>query len=214
MTFICRESRKNKWKLSFSRTEQTKLVQYLSENADHYSLAVIISLYCGLRIGEVCALKWRDLNLDTGVVTVSKTLIRVQDKDEQNADKTKVVMQNPKTESSIRKVPMPECIRKELASRFHDSPEFFVITGTSHFMEPRVCLRKFKKIVTDLGMPEYTFHACRHTYATRCIELGIDAKILCELLGHASVKTTLDRYVHPSMDIKKEQVNKLSQLAE
>lgn len=195
---------------AFSRTEQTKLVQYLSEHSDHYSLAVIMSLYCGLRIGEVCALQWKDLNLDTGVVTVSKTLIRVQNKDKEESGKTKVVMQNPKTESSSRKVPMPESIRKEFLLRFHDDPDSFVITGTSHFMEPRVCLRKFKKIVTDLGMSEYTFHACRHTYATRCIELGIDAKILCELLGHASVKTTLDRYVHPSMDLKKEQVNKLT----
>lgn len=81
-------------------------------------------------------------------------------------------------------------------------------------MEPRQCLRKFKKLINELDISDYTFHACRHTYATRCIELGVDAKILSEMLGHTSVKTTLDRYVHPSIDVKKQQVNKLSILTE
>ena len=93
--------------------------------------------------------------------------------------------------------------------QFKDCDDIYVITGTKSYMETRVCLRRFKIIIQKLDLNDYSFHACRHTYATRCIEIGIDAKILSELLGHTSVKTTLDRYVHPSIDVKKRQVNKL-----
>lgn len=197
---------------AFTKEEQLSLNHYLYEHIDHYANAVALSMYCGLRIGEVCALQWKDLNLDQGVLTVSKTLIRVQNKENEEKSRTQVVIQKPKTSSSNRKVPIPDCVVKELLRSFHDDPECYVITGTDHYMEPRVCLRKFKKIVSELNMEHYTFHACRHTYATRCVELGIDAKILSEMLGHSSVRTTLDRYVHPSMDFKKSQVNKFSEL--
>ena len=199
---------------AFSREEQAILHSYLLEHLDSFSLAVLISMYCGLRIGEVCALQWKDINLNKGIITVSKTLIRVQNKGGNDETRTKVIFQNPKTESSSRRVPIPDHIQKLLIQNFNNEPEHFIITGDSSNMEPRVCARKFKKILCELNMDCYSFHTCRHTYATRCVELGIDAKILSELLGHSSVKTTLDRYVHPSMDFKKTQVNKLAELAE
>lgn len=197
---------------AFTKAEQLSLNHYLYKHIDHYANAVALSMYCGLRIGEVCALQWKDLNLDQGMLTVSKTLIRIQNKEDVNESKTRIVIQKPKTSSSYRIVPVPDLLVNELLSSFHDNPECYVITGTDRYMEPRVCLRKFKKIVSELNMEHYTFHACRHTYATRCVELGIDAKILSELLGHSSVRTTLDRYVHPSMDFKKSQVNRFSEL--
>ena len=197
---------------AFTKEEQQRINKYLSDHSDHYALAIGLSLYCGLRIGEVCALQWKDLDLYQGIITVSRTLIRIQNKENNHESRTKLVIQKPKTSTSNRKVPMPDCLSKEIITRFHDDPECYVITGTKHYMEPRVCLRKFKKIVSELDMEDYTFHACRHTYATRCVELGIDAKILSELLGHSSVKITMDRYVHPSMDFKKSQVNKFSEL--
>lgn len=197
---------------AFTKAEQLSLNHYLYKHIDHYANAVALSMYCGLRIGEVCALQWKDMNLDQGVLTVSKTLIRIQNKEDVNDSKTRIVIQKPKTSSSYRIVPIPDLLVNELLQSFHDDPEYYVITGTDHYMEPRVCLRKFKKIVSELNMEHYTFHACRHTYATRCVELGIDAKILSELLGHSSVRTTLDRYVHPSMDFKKSQVNRFSEL--
>lgn len=198
---------------AFTRKEQAALNQYLSAHLDHYALGILISLYCGLRIGEVCALQWKDIDLNNEIITVSKTLIRIQNKYGTDDKKTKIVLQKPKTESSSRKVPIPDCIKTVMTDFDHNNPDCFVITGNDHYMEPRVCLRKFKKIMYDLNMVDYTFHACRHTYATRCVELGVDAKILSELLGHSSVKTTLDRYVHPSMDIKREQVNKLRMIS-
>ena len=196
---------------AFTRKEQALVDNYLKEHPDFFSNAIAVSLYCGLRIGEVCALQWKDIDLDQGILTVSKTMIRVQNKTASNTSKTEVVMQKPKTESSSRRVPVPSHIVNYIKENFERNPEEFIITGTDHGMEPRVCLRKFKKIMNSLNLGNYTFHACRHTYATRCVELGIDAKILSELLGHSSVKITLDRYVHPSMDFKKEQVEKLAQ---
>jgi len=199
---------------AFSRQEQSGLYKYLLDHLDHYSLGVLLSLFCGLRIGEVCALQWKDIDLNNGVVTVSKTLIRVQSHEDSGESKTKIIIQTPKTDSSIRCVPIPDHIKELIIKNFTSEPEMFVITGDSSRMEPRIVSRKFKKILAELNMDSYSFHTCRHTYATRCVELGIDPKILSELLGHSSVKTTLDRYVHPSMDFKKTQVNKLVQLSD
>jgi integrase len=96
---------------AFTRNEQSIINHYLSEHPDHYALAILISMYCGLRIGEVCALQWKDINLKEGIITVSKTLIRIQNRNSSDDSKTSVVMQKPKTETSSRKVPMPECMR-------------------------------------------------------------------------------------------------------
>ncbi len=196
---------------AFTLPEQKKLVEYLNAHPDQFNLSVFISLYCGLRIGEVCALQWKDILFTKETISVDKTMIRIQKKDTEDRGKTEVVIQHPKTESSVRTIPVPEFLMPML-KKYKGKDTVYVITGTEHFMEPRVCLRKFKKIIAKLDVADYTFHACRHTFATRCVEVGIDAKTLSELLGHASVKTTLDRYVHPSIDQKKKQMNKLGEV--
>ena len=196
---------------AFTIPEQKLLIEYLNAHPDQFNLSIFISLYCGLRIGEVCALQWKDILFTKETISVDKTMIRIQKKDTRDKTKTEVVIQHPKTESSVRTIPIPEFLMPMLR-KYKDKNEIYVITGTEHFMEPRVCLRKFKKIIAKLDVADYTFHACRHTFATRCVEVGIDAKTLSELLGHASVKTTLDRYVHPSIDLKKKQMNKLGKV--
>jgi len=193
---------------AFTKAEQSRVDQYLQEHPSQYNLAIWISLYCGLRIGEVCALQWKDIQFSKETILVDKTLIRIQKKKTDDNAKTEVVLQKPKTESSSRTVPIPSFL-VSILEEYKNKDEIYVITGTDHYMEPRVCLRKFKKIIEKIGISDYTFHACRHTFATRCVEIGMDAKTLSELLGHASVKTTLDRYVHPSIDLKKEQMNRL-----
>lgn len=198
--------------IAFTRAEQNKTNEYLSEHPDVFNLAVYLSMYCGLRIGEVCALQWKDIQLNKEVLTVSKTLIRIQNRDNSGKQKTEIILQKPKTESSIRTIPIPSFL-VPLLKKYKEEDEFFVITGKAQYMEPRVCLRKFKNLIHKIGISDYTFHACRHTFATRCVEVGMDPKTLSELLGHFSVKTTLDRYVHPSIDLKRDQINKLSEIA-
>ena len=92
------------------------------------------------------------------------------------------------------------------------SPDIYVITGTDYFMEPRTCLDKYKKILKTTGINDYTFHALRHTFATRCVEMGFDIKSLSEILGHANINVTLQRYVHPSMEMKRRQMERLKPL--
>ena len=197
---------------AFTRNEQKKIDEYLKEHPNVYNLSVLLSMYCGLRIGEVCALQWKDIHLDQGTINISKTLIRMQNKINPEENKTEIVIQQPKTDSSIRTIPIPSFLLP-LLNKYKDEDDIFVITGKSHCMEPRVCLRKFKKIICKTEVSDYTFHSCRHTFATRCVEIGMDAKTLSEILGHSSIKTTLERYVHPSIDLKRSQMNKLENIA-
>lgn len=205
------KARKNDVK-AFTREEQKKIDDYLKEKPNVFNLAVHLSMYCGLRIGEVCALQWKDIHLEQETISISKTLIRIQNKMDPNAHKTEIVIQQPKTESSIRIIPIPKFLIPVL-QKYRDNEDIFVITGKPRCIEPRVCLRKFKKIIHKVEVSDYSFHSCRHTFATRCIEIGMDAKTLSEILGHSSIKTTLERYVHPSIDLKRAQMNKLENIA-
>lgn len=197
---------------AFTREEQRKIDLYLKEHPNVFNIAVYLSMYCGLRIGEVCALQWKDIHLDQGTMNISKTLIRIQNKMIPENHKTEIVIQQPKTDSSIRIIPIPVFLIPVL-NQYKDDEDIFVITGKTHSIEPRVCLRKFKAIIHKTEVSDYTFHSCRHTFATRCVEIGMDAKTLSEILGHASIKTTLERYVHPSIDLKRAQMNKLQDIA-
>ncbi len=198
--------------LAFTREEQKKIDEYLKEHQNVFNLAVYLSMYCGLRIGEVCALQWSDIHLDQGTINISKTCIRIQNKMDPKNHKTEIIFQQPKTQSSVRMIPIPSFLIPVL-SKYKAEEDIFVITGKPHCIEPRVCLRKFKKIIHKIEVSDYTFHSCRHTFATRCVEIGMDAKTLSEILGHSSVKTTLERYVHPSIDLKRAQMNKLENIA-
>lgn len=191
-----------------SHTEQEKLEIAVcnSDNPEH--LGILIALYCGLRIGEVCALQWRDLNPEDDTLFVSKTMMRIQDISEEADAKTKLVITLPKTDAAVRTVPIPAFL-SEYLMEYKRSADAFVLTGTSEFMEPRRYLGRYKHFLKEAGLDSLTFHTLRHTFATRCVEKGMDAKSLSEILGHSNVKTTLQRYVHPSMELKKSQVNLL-----
>lgn len=195
-----------------SREEQKKLVDYILANETPFSLGILIALYAGLRIGEVCALQWGDFDFVSRTVTVSKTAMRIYDADGKGPAKTKVVIDKPKTISSMRTVPLTDDLAYYLSSR-HDDNESFVITQTDKCMEPRVCLDRYKRLLHRAGLPDYNFHLLRHTFATRCVEQGVDIKSLSEIMGHANVSITLQRYVHPSMELKREQINKINEPA-
>lgn len=197
---------------AFTRNEQKLIDEYLKEHPSVFNLSIYLSMYCGLRIGEVCALQWKDIHVNQGTIHISKTLLRMQNKMDPDIHKTEIVIQQPKTDSSIRVIPIPSFLLPIL-NKYKNEDDIFVITGKAHCMEPRVCLRKFKKIINQINVSDYSFHACRHTFATRCVEIGMDAKTLSEILGHSSIKTTLERYVHPSIDLKRAQMNKLENIA-
>ena len=195
----------------FTVAEQQKLDTFLRENLNPCYLGILLCMYTGLRVGEICALTWKKISSSEPILQVDQTLQRLQQVDHDDR-KTKVVISPPKSESSIRIIPLPSDIYS-LLQKNRKPDEAYVLTGMIRkFMEPRLLQGHFKKILSTLEIEHANFHALRHTFATRCVELGFDIKSLSEILGHSTVNITLNRYVHPSMDLKQRNMNMLSDL--
>ncbi|MCD8054616.1 MAG: site-specific integrase [Lachnospiraceae bacterium] len=192
-----------------TKQEQKKVEAQAMKEDTAFSLGIFLSLYGGLRIGEVCGLQWNDFDFQNGTVRIHKTVQRVAETGGASAAKTKVVIGTPKTDCSVRTIPLPVDVFHYLAAH-QGVGDCYVLTGSIRYMEPRVCLDRYKRLLRRAGVADHTFHTLRHTFATRCVESGVDVKSLSEIMGHSDVKITLQRYVHPSMDAKKAEVNKLS----
>lgn len=192
--------------------EEQNLILELASSGDLREFGYYLCLQTGLRIGEICALRWNDIDFENRLMRVDRTLIRISDTGGTDK-KTKVIFDSPKTQSSSRVIPLPDVLIRELAFRKSCamSGDSFLLTGTDAYIEPRLYTYNFKQFLDKNHMKHYGFHALRHTFATRCIENGFDAKSLSELLGHANVKITLERYVHPSLDLKREHMRRLSE---
>ena len=194
----------------FTVNEQRTLTQFLISDLNPVHLGILISLYDGLRIGEICGLRWGDIDFYYGTLRVERTVSRVRDTELESGGKTKLVITDPKTYHSMRTIPVPHDLLLLLEKNKRDS-ETYILTGTNHYMEPRSLLAHFKSALREAGLHDhYHFHALRHTFASRCVEEEFDVKSLSEILGHSNVKITMDRYVHPSMEYKKEQMNRLT----
>ena len=177
---------------------------------DLCKFGVMLSLYTGIRIGELCALQWVNLCLDSSTLKVRKTLQRIQDLSTGAETRTKVIITDPKSQCSVRNIPMP-AFMVELAGRFEAEPMAYVLSGAeSRYIEPRIMQERFKQYVAEAGIADANFHATRHTFATRCVEVGFDIKSLSEILGHANVNITLNRYVHSSFELECSNMSKLT----
>ncbi len=190
-----------------SAAEQSRLERYLKEEPDNYKTGMLFALYTGVRIGELCAIKWGDIR--DGAVRINKTMHRLKDEH----GKSVVMIDKPKTESSNRTIPLPDFLNEIVENMRGDDESFFLSSERVLRVEPRLMQKRFKKAAEDCGLEGVTFHTLRHTFATRCIECGFDAKTLSEILGHSDVKTTLNRYVHCSLELKKNSMNLLSRIA-
>lgn len=209
ITFRLPKLKKREIKI-LNKKEQKKLETKVLEMNNTYAMGILISLYTGMRLGEICALKWEDINLKKKVIHVNKTMVRIQDL-ESGSNKTKVIIDNPKTEYSKRQIPMNRflySVLKEFYVPGHN--DNYVLTGNRRFIEPRTYYSRYKNIIHLADIEDYGFHALRHTFATRCIEVGMDPKTLSEILGHSDVKVTLSLYVHPSDKMKDRYMEKLN----
>ncbi|MBR7039879.1 MAG: site-specific integrase [Oscillospiraceae bacterium] len=186
--------------------EQKSLQQYIGGNQNRSTLGTALSMTTGIRIGELCALQWRDIDLKKRILTVTKTIQRIQCPSA--SGRTKVVITDPKSISSRRQIPIPDCMIGFL-QRFRGRSEEYVLTGTERPIEPRAMQYRFQTILKNARLPSVHFHALRHIFATNCIKLGFDVKALSELLGHSSVEITLNRYVHSSFDQKREYMKRV-----
>lgn len=190
-----------------SISEQNLFEKYLYKEMDNFKFAALISLYTGIRVGELCALQWKDIN--NGTIKIYKTLHRLKDEN----GKSTIFIDSPKTFHSNRTIPIPLFLNTIIESKRSDSENYVIANESVKIIEPRLMQIKFKRMTEECGLENVTFHTLRHTFATRCVECGFDIKSLSEILGHSDVKTTLNKYVHSSMELKQANMNKLNQIA-
>lgn len=184
-----------------SKHEQNKLTNYVLENLTNRNIGLLISLYSGLRIGELCALQWNDIDFKKNILSVNKTIQRVYIKDKDN-NISKVIITTPKTKNANREIPINKEFL-ELLKKLKTNGDDYIITGSHKYLEPRTYRKYFNKVLKQVKIKQFNFHSLRHTFATNCISLGVDYKTVSELLGHANVNITLNLYVHPRLSQKK-----------
>lgn len=192
-----------------SANAQHIIEQKATQQPDSTKLAVLLSLYAGLRIGEVCALSWDDVDLNERTLHIRHTVAR-ESIEGLMGNRTRLFVDTPKTASSTRKIPISSSLYQVLASIKRQKRSVYVISDTDSFVNPRTLEHRFHRFLERCGVPSINFHALRHTFATRCIEVGVDIKSLSEMLGHASVSITLETYVHSSIQLKRTQIEKLT----
>lgn len=186
------------------KEQQMKLEQFIKSEQSLTTLGISMSLYLGTRIGEECAFQWKDVDLDKGVITVSKTIQRIQVNDGKN--KTKLIITEPKSSHSMREIPIPDCLMS-MIRKFKADDDVYILSGCKKPIEPRTMQYRFAKILRNADLPSVHYHSLRHLFATNCVALGFDIKTLSEILGHSSVEVTLNRYVHSSIERKRACMN-------
>lgn len=193
-------------------TNQRQLMTYVKEHFTFLNLGIFICLNAGLRIGEVCALQWDDIDVGAGVIRISKTIQRIYLVDGEEKY-TELIIDKPKTKNSIREIPMTRdllALVRPLKKIVRG--EFYVLTNTSVPTEPRTYRNYFNKLQKELGLPKMRFHGLRHSFATRCIESKCDYKTVSVLLGHSNISTTLNLYVHPNMEQKRKCIDMMGKM--
>lgn len=184
-----------------NHTEQALLIRYLHQEMDASKAGILLCIFTGLRLGEVCALKWDDIDFEQMIIHVRRTVQRVAIDGDGN--RTTLIITEPKSTFSVREIPISAGTVQVLKQIRHD--EEYVVGGKTP-LDPRTYQNRFKRYLRDIAVKEYNFHALRHTFATNCIDHDMDVKSLSEILGHANIQITLNKYVHPTMDTKRRQL--------
>lgn len=199
---------------TFSTEERIKLENFLIHDLNLSKLGIYMCLYTGLRLGEICSLRWMDIDLDNACIFIRHTVQRLPSYRQADRRKTRLVLSQPKSNSSMRLVPVTSNLLPLLSKENSGiTPEHYLLTGTELPMDPRTLQYQYKRCLFDAGIPYCNFHALRHTFATRCIMCGIDPKTLSEILGHSDIKITLEYYFHTSLEFKKKQMELLCSIS-
>lgn len=187
-----------------------KILDYISRNFTFRNLGIYICLTTGLRIGEVCGLKWSDLDVERALLTVQRTIERIYLIEDDGTKRTQIVVNTPKTINSAREIPLGKALMAMIRPlKKVVNGDYYVISNEQMPIEPRTYRNYYMKLMKQLGVPPLKFHGLRHSFATRCIESNCDYKTVSVLLGHANIATTLNLYVHPNMEQKKKCIDKM-----
>ncbi|MCD8341207.1 MAG: site-specific integrase [Clostridiales bacterium] len=197
--------------LTLADADLFRLEEYLFAVPAASNLGLLICLYTGIRLGEICALRWSDIDWASGTIHVCKSVERLPCPKTYDGNKTQLVIATPKTAKSNSVIPLPTKLINHLRQfAVSQTPNAFIATGQEEkIMDPRTYENRFSRLLQKLDIAHVKFHAMRHTFATRSIRSGMDAKCLSEILGHATVAMTLNRYVHTSLDSKRRQMERL-----
>jgi len=190
-------------------SNQKKILNFTQNNFTFKNLGIYICLCTGMRIGEICALKWHNIDVDNGVIQIRNTLQRIYIIDNGQRH-TELCIDTPKTQNSLRDIPMTNDLLKILKPlKKIVNENYFVLTNEKKPTEPRTYRNYYQKLMKKLEMPSLKFHGLRHSFATRCIESKCDYKTVSVILGHSNISTTLNLYVHPNLEQKRKCVNKM-----
>ena len=185
-----------------SREDHQAILDHIRSNLYSRSAGIYICLSTGLRIGEICALQWKDIDMGRMILHVRDTLERVYTP-ENDESHTQLLLSSAKTHNSIRDIPLTKDLGRLLTNLLHGKkPEDFVLSGSERPLEPRTYRNYYHHYIKSAGLPYVRFHGLRHSFATRCIESGCDYKTVSVLLGHSNISTTLNLYVHPNNEQK------------
>lgn len=204
--FAPQGDKKNKMQV-FSKAEQYRLIQAILNELDYRTFGILLCINSGLRIGELCALKWSDIDVENKIIHITKTLQRVYARD--TLPKTQIIITTPKTATSVREVPLSDKVCEVIGQLPNRCKAGYVLSNCERYIEPRTFRRFYTRFLREHDIDELHFHCLRHTFATQCIENGADYKSVSEILGHTTINTTLNMYVHPPMERKRECVDML-----
>lgn len=199
---------RQKSRKTLDSAEQIKLINAILSEPTNQGMGILLCISSGLRIGELCALTWADIDLEKQLLHVTKTMQRIYMKDAH--PRSYVSITAPKTESSIRDVPLSCRLCTLMKNLTDNNPDHFILTNSERYIEPRTFRNHYDRFLKLHGIAHINFHSLRHTFATRCIDGGANYKVVSEILGHSTINTTLNMYVHPQMSEKRKCVEMIT----
>ena len=197
----------NKLLPTLSLNHQRILMNHLIEQPTQQNIGVLLALCTGMRIGEVCALQWEDVDYTQRIITVRHTVGRIYNCELKTTER---IHTSPKTKNSCREIPISKQLFQSLKTVRKQSQSPYVVGTSTQSKEPRSYRDYFSRLLKRLNIPHLVFHGLRHTFATRCIESQCDYKTVSVILGHSNVATTLNLYVHPNLSQKKKCIDRMS----